>query len=663
MNNLLFKYISIFACILFLFIIFNPLKIDKRAYGANTIQVCDGISYSKPVEPHPLNDKIWITGYENPLFSGPTAPFVPIVNDGEHLWIIPHGSSGKAIVKFNLKTGSMTKLSLSGMSGSLFTGGVYDGTYLWLTPYDPTSIIRIKVSDNSIVKYPINFSFANITMKFFGCSFDGRYVWMMPYYCNRFLRVDTQTATIGQMEAYSITSPEDRGNLVDSGGKLVWFKGAVFDGANMWAVPQNSDRIVRILQTDTPTPSFVGYPIPNTDGYSGASTRYAGGVYAKGYVWFAPNTANKLTRIDPSNANIKHFDISSSTIKNNYTSLSFDGDNIWLIQESINLFVKYNIDSNTFTSYDFSGPNTTNIGTLATVKSRRGRSITFDGTNMWISPVDVDRLIKISPANSLSGKVVEKLTQDPIAGATVRLESKLYKNPDDISLGKLYYFTAVTDAEGNYNKFLQTDKEGNPLGTEVSYIPIGEYIVRAGKDGYDLDDSYNPEIDTLNVEASPAINTKDLKLIKRRKLSIRQVVLNSKPDLHVPDGVYINLQNITLDDSLPYYKTYDLKAISSIGITSAPNYSEVLYTDTELPIKSPYYGYYLNNIIPMNYRIIRFDIGKAINDQTLSLDKKIDLTTAYEFYATVFIEPITQNPEPPYSKMTIRNILGKVKHP
>ncbi len=667
--KLFLKYVSITISVLFFIVIFNPLKINTDVYGATPIQVCDGFSYSKAVEPNPLNSGIWITGYEHSTFTG-SAAYLSTVHDGNNLWMIPHNSPVKQILKFNVATGLRTQvpftagLTTISANSNLFYGGVFDGTYIWLVPYNVNSVIRVKVSDNSMVEYPVTNSGTLGTNlgRLTGCTFDGRYVWMMPYNCNRFLRVDTQSTTIGQMGAYSIQSPADRGNLLDSQESVYWFKGGIFDGTYVWAVPQGSDRVVRILPTSTP--SFTGYPLPT--GYTDpGSYKFACGVYAKGYSWLIPHNANKIARVN-SNGNITYFDISCTTLKTNYQAATFDGDNIWLFHNTSNLFVKYNVDGNNFTSYDFSGPNTTNIGNSITITANRGRSATFDGTNIWLSPNYFNRLIKISPANSVSGKVLEKLTLDPIEGADVYLESKVYKDPSDTSLGKLYYFTSTTDAGGNYNKFKQVDKNGNVLnsGAEVSELPIGEYIVTTVKSGYDPDDTYNPMVETLDVKAAPAINKKDLKLIKPRFLNVRQVVLYSKSNLYVPSKAHINLQNITLDNLLPVVSNYNLKPISCAGIASSyPNFTEIPYTYVRLPIKTPYFGYTLYNITPMNYKTLRYDIGKTINSQAPSLDRKIDFTLGYEYYATIYLSPITSNSDPPYSKMSIQNILGNILRP
>lgn len=141
---------------------------------------------------------------------------------------------------------------------------------------------------------------------------------------------------------------------------------------------------------------------------------------------------------------------------------------------------------------------------------------------------------------------------------------------------------------------------------------------------------------------------------------LRQIILNSKPSLEEPDLAYIVLKNAKIDGDTPLNEIYNLKVLSGSSTQGAPLYSDVEYTLVKVPIVDGYKGYYIKNIIPMNYKFVSFTSGEAEESQTFNEELYLDYKDSLTYYGTFFIEPTTQGSEKPYSRDKNINDFGLI---
>ncbi len=237
-------------------------------------------------------------------------------------------------------------------------------------------------------------------------------------------------------------------------------------------------------------------------------------------------------------------------------------------------------------------------------------------------------------------------TATEILGINIRIydenETKYTESLNGELEGK--YFTAgytyrnrlITDEINYYapltyeNKIYTITKDSN-----------GIYSILFDKTVNDISGQYFSDMEK-NIEITLTVRTTEL------KLQIRQVVLNSKETLSVPDTSNMVFSNVNTQSYEAPFAVYNQKITSGKAISNDPLYPEVPYTLVNAIIEPGYDAFLVKNIIPMNYKLVRFDLGKTKETQMQSLDMIIDFKDTQEYYATFFIEPVTQNPEMPY---------------
>ena len=130
------------------------------------------------------------------------------------------------------------------VANGAFNGGSFDGRYLWCTPYNANCILRLDTKDGSMTGY-FNWPLGSLSIgqaAFLGGSFDGRYVWAVPLNADRVVRVDTtcNSSSLASLVGFD-NWPTGIQNIQNEA-----FAGSVFDGVDLWLVPYNADRVVRL---------------------------------------------------------------------------------------------------------------------------------------------------------------------------------------------------------------------------------------------------------------------------------------------------------------------------------------------------------------------------------------------------------------------------------
>ena len=167
------------------------------------------------------------------------------------LWMIPWNAG--AVIKVNTADGHMTKYSLptsiTNTTYMTFQGGVYDGNgYIWMIPCNTNAVVKVNVADGTMTTYngwpsSINSTVLGYNSKFTGGAFDGRYIWMAPQQAGVIVRVDTRDGSMKDYNQWTDLTGFKLGGTGDAG-----FVGGAFDGNKVWLVPSrvNADRVVSI---------------------------------------------------------------------------------------------------------------------------------------------------------------------------------------------------------------------------------------------------------------------------------------------------------------------------------------------------------------------------------------------------------------------------------
>ncbi len=214
---------------------------------------------------------------------------------------------------------------------------------------------------------PIMTNYSSPYASFWGGVFDGQNIWLVPNSPtgeDYLVKVNPST---GEMTNYS--------NPYGSNA----FFGGVFDGQNIWLVPDLSEFLVKV-NPSTGEMTNYSHSYGGIAGYG--NNAFAGGVFDGQKIWLVPNTQPNLVEVDPSTGEM----INHST-NNSFLGGVFDGQNIWLVPSSGPYLVKVDPSTGATTNYSNSyGLNNDFAGGV------------FDGQNIWLVPYNADYLVKVDPS-------------------------------------------------------------------------------------------------------------------------------------------------------------------------------------------------------------------------------------------------------------------------
>jgi hypothetical protein len=278
-------------------------------------------------------------------------------------------------------------VSTKNASAKGFNGTVFDGRYIYLVPFDNGNGSN---GDGVIARYDTQAPFAasaswstfdistvsSAAVAFSGGAFDGRYLYLAPTTGSLAARYDTRAP-------FAVTGSW---STADPGSGSMGFSGAVFDGRFIYYVP---DQDGLVTTYDTLQPFSPGWPAVNLKTVVNANAgSFVGGVFDGRYLYLAPNTYSTLVRYDTqgfltSAVSWSAFDI--STVNANVRSLNtaaFDGRYIYFAPSYNGLVVRCD------TQAAFGSGAAWTVFNAATISGRAGGYIStaFDGRYVYFVP-------------------------------------------------------------------------------------------------------------------------------------------------------------------------------------------------------------------------------------------------------------------------------------
>jgi len=392
-----------------------------------TITNADGFGSGATVSPLPLDGalfmeafggnaasplSVWPLGLTNPHFMGG-------VFDGTGIWLPPLNSDRI------LRVSTAPPYTMDGIGpndgntvaqwppgftppgSSLFAGGAFDGTHVWMVPHDSDRGLRVSVAapytvdafgpaTNTFAQWPTGFTKAGAAFR--GTTYDGRFLWMIPFAADRLVRMDTR----GPYDATAIGPASDTisqwpPGYAHSGSA---FSGGAFDGTAIWLSPYNADRVLRASVRAPFDVSAFGPPTntlaqwPPTFGATGAGS-WSGAVFDGEAVWFVPQASTYVLRVQikgafgmdalgPASFTISAWPVGYVHTTSAFAGGAYDGKSIWLVPASADRLIR--IPAMYPHTMEAHGP----VGAAwpaGFVKS--GASFAggvFDGTQLWLVP-------------------------------------------------------------------------------------------------------------------------------------------------------------------------------------------------------------------------------------------------------------------------------------
>lgn len=164
--------------------------------------------------------------------------FSGCVFDGTYIWMLPFDETN--FVRITPGTGARTEFA-SPVGARGIYNGVLVGGDIWCCPYSDNKIVKINILAGISTTYTVS-ELTTADSEFIGIAYDGTSIWMIPFNADFILKVDPSD---GSYE----TIPFDYGAAAHVG--------AVYAGGYIWAIAYDSDVTVRINPLDN---SIVEYP-------------------------------------------------------------------------------------------------------------------------------------------------------------------------------------------------------------------------------------------------------------------------------------------------------------------------------------------------------------------------------------------------------------------
>lgn len=247
-----------------------------------------------------------------------------------------------------------------------FSGGVFDGRYIYMVPAQQTGSVITRYDTTQLVTSPnaytyFDLSTVNAGFVGFGAGcFDGRYVYFAPYNTggNPFLvQYDTYSSftSSGSYAGYNLS-------FGGTFGSNLPYAGAVFDGRYVYLAGESSGSDSLIIQYDTTQPfNYTGaYAKFSTITANVNANTFSGGVFDGRYVYFPIKKATYLSylRYDTTSSftfasflYVSVYDFSVFPDEGGFSAACFDGRYIYFIPAFFDLPPGY-YDGQVFMRYD-----------------------------------------------------------------------------------------------------------------------------------------------------------------------------------------------------------------------------------------------------------------------------------------------------------------------
>jgi hypothetical protein len=289
-------------------------------------------------------------GFQRAVFDGRYIYYVPARNTGE----IPGVFNSGTITRYDTNNDFYTASSYSvfdtkalSPTSAGFEGAIFDGRYVYYMPalnrstvvrYD-TTLPFVAAASYSTFNLLLLSPFA---MSYTGGVYDGRYVYFVPTNTYVFIRYDTTKSfsNAGSYEAIFISTTGNRG--------------AVFDSRYVYLIPNNTGTNGTILRFDTQLPflSPTSYASFDMSLISPGALGYEGGVFDGRYIYFAPRQnygdffVGTIARFDTtmpfdSTSSYSFFDASDIDSRcKGFIGAIFDGSYVYFVPDQHSVVVR-----------------------------------------------------------------------------------------------------------------------------------------------------------------------------------------------------------------------------------------------------------------------------------------------------------------------------------
>jgi len=370
--------------------------------AATNIISQDGIGYSGPIAANEVTGTAF-TGYQTwpSGFTKGSSAFAGGVYDGTNIWMIPYNAD--RLIKVNPSTGEMTGYSNwpAGFTkgSNAFAGGVYDGRNIWLIPYQADRVVKVDTTTGVMTGYNGWPGGSRGSDSFIGGTFDGASIWLTPFSGSRLIKVDKAT---GVMTSY---------NSWPSGTNLGSnpFYGSLFDGTSIWLIPNGADRLIKVNPANGNMTGYTNWP----SGFAKGADAFSGGVFDGTNIWLIPNNATHVVKVDTATGAMSGYNGWRSGFTKGSGSFAggvYDGTNIWLVPSSANMLIKVNAATGVMAGFN-------NWPSGFAKGSSAFQGGVYDGENVWMIPFMADRLMKFGDSSDLSGLTLSAGTLSPAFSA------------------------------------------------------------------------------------------------------------------------------------------------------------------------------------------------------------------------------------------------------
>eukprot|EP00759_Apiculatamorpha_spiralis_P017675 PhF_6_TR23802/c0_g1_i1/m.33323 len=273
------------------------------------------------------------------------------------------------------------------------SGGVLASSnkYVILVPYGFTYIVRLDLMTGAFTtynKWPATFVVPS-SNAFVGGVYDGVDVWLIPHNADRIVKVNPDTGVTALETNAWPSSPF----VLTSGA----FYGGIFDGSSVWLVPYNANRVVKC--SSIAMNSFGTWP----SGFVAGTQMFAGGVFDGSAMWMIPYNADRIVTIQIAGGSMRGFNAWPSgytKVSGAFSGGSFDGRYLWTVPHNADMVLKVDtlsVPTTTMTGYNSWPQGFVNSGQLFV----GGIS---DGTWMWMVPHSASDVVKIHLQNGTMGR-------------------------------------------------------------------------------------------------------------------------------------------------------------------------------------------------------------------------------------------------------------------
>ena len=345
----------------------------------------DGLGNSFVVaNSNPLGEALSMQGYS--VSTGGAGKYSGGVFDGNYIWMIPMNST------------SVTRLSTSGSMKSYsgwpqgfepsakykFRSGVYDNAgNIWLIPYSAPCVIKLECSTGQMTAYnawPQGFNSGAAGKFIGGVHYSGR-IYMIPAAATGVVCLDTATGAMTQYDNFPNEFYAD----------TLQFSGGVLQGQSLWMIPSSTNMVVKMNLADH---SMTGYRAwPEGIGVYDAEKFFGAIPDNSGNLWLVPSSAKRLVKLNTATGAMTGYSNFPGTINSGqdgkFMGGAFDGKNIWLVPQNASALVSVDPATGQMTAFQ-NFPS--GYGSGAALKSAGG---VFDGQSLWLIPHNAEQVVRV----------------------------------------------------------------------------------------------------------------------------------------------------------------------------------------------------------------------------------------------------------------------------